>query len=278
MITAPTRARPSPARAVVRFFRSPKGYLLLILALLAAMAAPTEGIDRALPSLVGAAAVAALIDLIGVRWTRRAWIFPSGAILTGLIVAMVLSPAEPLAVPLVTSAVAVLSKYVARTRWSNVFNPAAVALIVAYFAFGGEQSWWGALPNLPVPAVVVLLATGIFMVDRVNKLPMVLVFLGGYFLLFTASALLGDPARVAEIFRSPDANAALFFALFMLDDPPTSPARYGDQVIYGLIVAVVSFAVFQTSGAVYYLLAGVLVGNAWESLRRWEELSRPRTA
>src|SRR5262249_53122983 len=116
-------------------------YLLLILALLAAIAAPTEEIDRALPNLVSATAVTALVDLIGVRWTRGIWIFPSGAILTGLIVAMVLSPAEPLTVPLVTSAAAGLSKYGARTRWSNVFNPAAVALVVAYFAFGGEQSW-----------------------------------------------------------------------------------------------------------------------------------------
>jgi len=104
---------------------------------------------------------------------------------------------------------------------------------------------------------------------------MVLVFLASYFALFTASAVLGDPARVAEVFRAPDAQAALFFALFMLDDPPTSPTRYADQVIFGLVVAVVSFAVFQALGAVYYLLAGVLVGNAWESLRRWDD--RPRS-
>jgi hypothetical protein len=33
-------------------------------------------------------------------------------------------------------------------------------------------------------------------------------------------------------------------------------------------VAVASYAIFEWMGAVYYLLAGVLVGNAWEAWRR----------
>ena len=54
----------------------------------------------------------------------------------------------------------------------------------------------------------------------------------------------------------------------MLTDPPTSPTRYRDQVIFGLIAALVSFAVYSMLGGVYYLLAGLLVGNAWEMWRR----------
>jgi hypothetical protein len=33
-------------------------------------------------------------------------------------------------------------------------------------------------------------------------------------------------------------------------------------------VAVVSFTLFEWAGVVYYLLAGVLVGNVWEAWRR----------
>ena len=36
----------------------------------------------------------------------------------------------------------------------------------------------------------------------------------------------------------------------------------------GVIVAAVSYAVFEWIGAAYYLLAGVLVGNVWEAWRR----------
>ena len=66
----------------------------------------------------------------------------------------------------------------------------------------------------------------------------------------------------------PDLHAVLFFAFFILTDPPTSPARYPDQLVCGIIVAVASYAFFEIVGAVYYLLAGVLLGNLWEARRR----------
>ncbi len=284
MIT--TRAAPAMAAAtrrprfgaIKRFARSPKGILFLVLGILTVVAAPAEGVDRVLPDLISAMVVAAIVDLALGRWRRGVWFFPDGALLTGLIVALVLSPVESMATAMGTAAIAIASKYVFRTRWSNVFNPAAFALVVAYFVFGAGESWWGALPDLPTVAVVILLAVGVFMADRVNKLPMALAFLGGYYGLFSLSAFVGNPAWVAEVFRSPDVNAALFFALLMLDDPPTSPVKYPDQVCYGLIVAVVSYAVFLVVGAEYYLLAGVLVGNLWETLRRWDERPRSRAA
>jgi Na+-translocating ferredoxin:NAD+ oxidoreductase RnfD subunit len=117
-------------------------------------------------------------------------------------------------------------------------------------------------------AVVLLLITGGYVADRVNKLPCVFAFLGAYFALFTLSSFFIDPARVAEVFRAPDLGAVLFFALFMLDDPPTSPIRYTQQIIFGLIVAGVSHYVFVISGAVCYLLVGLLVANAWEAYSR----------
>jgi Na+-translocating ferredoxin:NAD+ oxidoreductase RnfD subunit len=98
---------------------------------------------------------------------------------------------------------------------------------------------------------------------------MVLAFLGAYYALFTATAFLGDPRVVAEIYRTPDLQAVLFFSFFILTDPPTSPTKYRDQIFCGVLVAVTSYAVFEWLGAVYYLLAGVLAGNAWEAWRRW---------
>jgi Na+-translocating ferredoxin:NAD+ oxidoreductase RnfD subunit len=86
--------------------------------------------------------------------------------------------------------------------------------------------------------------------------------------LFTVTAFLSNPAGVSEVFRTPDLQAALYFAFFILTDPPTSPVRYPDQLVCGVIVAAVSFAVFEWIGAAYYLLAGVLVGNVWEAWRR----------
>ena len=124
------------------------------------------------------------------------------------------------------------------------------------------------MPEVTPIFQVVMVAAGIFIADRVNKMPLVLAFLGSYYLLFTVTTFVSDPVRLAEIFRAPDLQAALFFALIILSDPPTSPVKYRDQLICGVLVAVVSYAVFEWAGVVYFLLAGVLVGNVWEAWRR----------
>ncbi|GEM_PF-379982 len=258
----------SRVQPVKRFFRTPKGLLLVALALLTALAAPHEGLYLILPEVFGAMLAAALLDVGLARIIRGAWFFPSGALLSGLIVALIVSSTEPFVVAAITAMLAVNSKYLFRARGKHIFNPAALALVAAYFLFASGQSWWGALANVPTPFVVVLLATGIFIADRVNKLPMVLAFLGSYLLLFTLVTFIGDAGRVAEIFRTPDISAALFFAFFMLTDPPTSPARYRDQLMFGAIVAVACCAIYLTIGALYYLPAGLLIGNGWEAWRR----------
>jgi Na+-translocating ferredoxin:NAD+ oxidoreductase RnfD subunit len=232
------------------------------------VAALGEGIRRVGPVLFSAITVAALIDAPILRKRGNAWEFPSGAVLTGLLVAMILSPQEPWYVAACTSAIAILSKYAFRTRSANVFNPAALALVASFYMFNTGQSWWGALPEITPIALAVLFATGVFIADRVNKMPLVIVFLGCYYILFTVTAFLGEPRHVAEVFRTPDLQAVLFFAFFILTDPPTSPVKYPDQVVCGLIVAVASYAFFELLGGAYYLLAGVLVGNIWEAWRR----------
>ena len=251
-----------------RFIRTPKGLLLVVLVVLWACAAAGESVARAAEGTGAAIVVAMAIDGLMLRRRRRRWVFPDGALLTALIVAMVLSPSEPWYVPASTAGIAVLSKYLVRVRTANVFNPAAIGLAATYFLFDTAQSWWGALPEIAPGAIVLLLATGLFVARRVNKVPLVLSFLGSYWLLFTVAAFLGDPARVAELYRAPDLHAALYFAFFMATDPPTSPPRHRDQLVYGALVAIVSFAVFEANGAVYFLLAGLLAANVWEGWRR----------
>jgi len=252
----------------VKFFKSPKGLLTLLLAGLVGVAAPWEGLWRIAPGLTAAGLTGMAIDAPILRWRTGRWQFPSGALLTGVIVAMLLSPFEAWPVAAITTVIGVLSKYAIRTRSANVFNPAALGIVATFYVFHTGQSWWGALGDLPLWAVAVLVGTGAFITDRVNKAPLVLVFLGIYWLLFGLTAFIGEAGHVAEIFRPPDLQMALFFAFFILTDPPTSPVKYRDQAVFGALVAFVSFAAFQWIGAAYYLLAGVLVGNVWEAWRR----------
>ena len=107
---------------------------------------------------------------------------------------MVLSPHEPWYVPACTSVVAIVSKYLVRTRIGQRLQPGrAWRSSLTFYVFDTGQSWWGALPEVPPLALAALLLTGIFIADRVNKMPLVLAFLGVYFGLFTITAFAGEP-------------------------------------------------------------------------------------
>jgi Na+-translocating ferredoxin:NAD+ oxidoreductase RnfD subunit len=250
----------------------------LVLGALVLLAAPEEGWRAAWPGLVAACVTAMAIDAPILRWREGAWVFPSGALLTGLIVAMILSVHVPWYVDAVASAIGIVSKYVVRTRAANILNPAGIGLLAVFYIFKTEQDWWGALPDLHSSAIVLLIATGVFIAARVNKLPMVLAFLLAYYVPFTAVAFLGHSAQVAEIFRPPDLNAVLFFALFMVSDPPTAPTRPRDQIMCGVLIGLVSFTAFERLGAVTYLLIGLLAGNLFEAARRLRMASARRRA
>jgi Na+-translocating ferredoxin:NAD+ oxidoreductase RnfD subunit len=255
-------------RKLTSFFKTPKGLVTLILAMFIVISAPGQGIRTVASGLLPATIAAGLVDALILRVRKKSWEFPSGAILTTMIVAMVLRAQEPWYVTTITSVFAILTKYIFRSRSANVFNPAAVAMIASFYVFHTGQSWWGALTDVLPIAKILLIGAGMFITDRVNKMPLVLTFLGVYFVLFTVTAFVANPLSVAEIFRTPDLEAALYFAFFILTDPPTSPAKYPDQIVCGLIVAAVSYSFFEWAGVVYYLLAGVLAGDVWEAWRR----------
>jgi Na+-translocating ferredoxin:NAD+ oxidoreductase RnfD subunit len=250
-----------------RYRRTPQAYLLAAFLAFLALAAPGQGLRRATVHVALAVGAAGAVEVAAHRRRAGAWRFPRGAVLTGLIVAFVLSTSEPWYVPAAAGAVAVGSKYVLRTGRGQVFNSAALALVAAVLAFGSGESWWGALGDLPWPWVAALLVAGVVVVDRVNKFPLALSFAGTYFALFAAAAWVA-PARVVEMFHEPFVNAALFLAAFMLTDPPTAPAKPRDQVWVGVLVGAVAWAAQLLGAGQTYLLLGCLAGNAALAGRR----------
>ena len=82
-------------RRAKKFFKTPKGQLTIILAILVAIAAPVEGWRLVWRGMAGAILVAGAVDSVILRVRSGEWQFPSGAVLTAMIVAMVLRAQEP---------------------------------------------------------------------------------------------------------------------------------------------------------------------------------------
>lgn len=253
---------------VRRFLRTPKGTLACVFFVLLALGGTAAGWSSVLPQILVAVASASMVDLLIARLDQRRLGWPSSAILSGMIIAFVLGPETPLLVTGCLGIVAVLSKHLfATSRW-HVFNPAALALLVSIPLFATGQSWWGALPDLGWPFLLVLLVGGALVVGRIDKFPLVLAFAGTYFGLFTLVALI-QPTAVAEMFRSPFIQSALFLAFFMLTDPPTSPSRRHEQVWVGALAGATCCVAHLLGVGQAYLLIGVLTGNVALAIRRW---------
>lgn len=255
-------------RRVRQFLRTPKGSLLPIFLALFGLGSSAAGLSAAVPHMAAAVVGAVVTEVAIATFERSARTWPTSALLSGMIVAFVLGPTTPWAVTAAVGVLATLSKHVFTTQRWHVFNPAALALLVSVPLFATGQTWWGALPDLSWPFILVVLAGGAFIVDRIKKFPLVLSYLGVSFALLTALGRV-DPLTAAELLRTPFVQATLFFAVFMLTDPPTAPSRTADQLCIGVLVAVASVAAEILGAGQSYLLIGLLVGNVAFAVRRW---------
>jgi Na+-translocating ferredoxin:NAD+ oxidoreductase RnfD subunit len=267
----------------MRHLRTPKVQMLIAFVVMLAIIVPVSGGLALWPNLAAAILPGCLIDLLWLSIPARRLRFPMSALLTGLFVFAILSVEESWLVVAWTSTFAVLSKHILSTEREHIFNPAALALVWAPIAFGSGESWWGAFGDMPWVWMIVLAALGLFITDRLNKFPLVLSFLAIYFGFFTIGSVY-NPHAVAEMFREPFLQAALFLAFFMLTDPPTSPNRYLDQVWFGVLAGLTAGAAQLLGAGQVYLLIGILVPNAVLALVRYarrqgtESVAQPRRA
>src|SRR5215469_10701680 len=111
---------------LTRFWKTPKGLLTIVFAVLIASAAPGQG-SAAAVGLASATIAGGLLDAVILRVRKKAWEYPSGAVLSAAIVVMVLRSQEPWYVTTITAVIAILSKYLFRACGANIFNPAALA-------------------------------------------------------------------------------------------------------------------------------------------------------
>ncbi|PWK16451.1 RnfABCDGE type electron transport complex subunit D [Tumebacillus permanentifrigoris] len=250
------------------YWATPKAFVMLVLLALVAIGLGFTHNTSGLINAGAAVASGVLIDLIFGAIQKRKRAFPDGALLTGLIVTMVLSATTPWYMAAGATAVGVLAKHLLKVKKKPILNPAAVGLLLALLLLQTDQDWWGGMSEMPAWCTGFLVVGGLMVTRRVHKYASVLTFLGVYVLSFLGLALAGIHSDLAaDALRLPFINSALFLSFLMLTDPPTSPAKGKDQVLFGLIAAVVSIGIYLIWGGLSYLLIGLLVANLWNAWR-----------
>lgn len=274
--------RPAAGGAWVRDVLRPPSMLAAVALALGALAAaalvasliPTAQLGFGPFSLLGSLAVLEAACLAaGAIASRLAGEAPRhlSAAVTGLILFCVVMPPGTGIGYLglgVVGATAVASKHVLAFRRQQLFNPAAVGLVVGSFTGIAPAGWWIATPVLA--PVLYLVAIAMLMRIRHLGLAAVTLAVGA---LVTLLVLLGqgtEPAKALQwAFLS---YPTAFLAAFMVTEPATLPPRRWQRLAVGAGVGALSAAQLSIVGILVSpelaLLLGNLAGLGWRRLRR----------
>ncbi|PLS03771.1 RnfABCDGE type electron transport complex subunit D [Neobacillus cucumis] len=244
-----------------KWLKTPKGYVTIAMAaylVIASIGAKTMmGLVNSSIAIIVSIAVDRIYCIMANRKSSK-----DATVITALIISLVLSVTTPWFFVAGTAIIAILSKHLLVYKKKPIFNPAAFGLLFSVIIFHTGQSWWGAFGDLPWWMIIFLLIGGYLITDRVNKYPQVFSFLGTFFVLLFLMGCF-DIGSAADALRPPFINAALFFSFFMLTDPPTSPAKYNKQVMFGILSAVSGIVVYGLFGGLTYLFIGLFIGNVY---------------
>ena len=186
-------------------------------------------------ALVFAVFVCAIIEIIIRKYyQKQKFRIPFSGIITGLIIGCV-APINVQLVPVLAAcAIAVASKFFLKVRSSNIFNPAALGLLVLGLLSIGS-SWWAATSINVYGVAVSLSIILIIAAYECRRLTLAFSFIITSVLLSVAISL---PVTFGSI-EIALISVNYFFAFLMITEPKTSPPKRNAQMVYGIGLALI---------------------------------------
>lgn len=183
-------------------------------------------------------------------------------LITGLILFLIIQPAHSLPTVLaliLAGVVSSASKFIITWRNKHFFNPAAFAAALLSLTAIQPTIWWiGSSILWPYTLVF-----GLLIVRKVRRFALVLTFAATsiilqYFVFMAHHQPLAQGMKAALI-----ASPLIFLSTIMLTEPATMPARRGQQMIFGIIVAVFYVMGWKIGRLYIYPEVALLLGNIY---------------
>lgn len=215
--------------------------------------------------------VSCLLDVsIKKFYLKREIGFPYSATITGLIIGSVAPFNSSVLLGIVAAVIAISSKFFLRIKNINVFNPAALGLLVSLFIFSQGDQWWVAngynYLGFIIPLSIILVIPNYKANKLVVSIPFLLTFLISDLVI---AALSSVPISLLSIIISV-LQLNYFFGFIMVSEPKTSPYKRNEQLAFGILVAV-AVSLLSFFGVTYSLLISLLFGNVAYAL--WRKFS-----
>ncbi len=226
--------------------------MIVTLVVLAGFGVYKYGFADTLPQLAVAVAVATVSDLLINFFLHKQRVFSKSAIISGLFVGMLLNVGLVWYASAIAALLAILTKHLIRFRRINIFNPAALGVLITLFLFPNSSAWWGGEQMI---AIIVL---GLPILYRIKRLQMVAIFLVSYAVVsLVYDRSLVNVSSLQNLILNP---TLLFFSFFMLTEHKTNPFTSRGRIIYAPVVAAISFfsLIFLPQ---YNFILGLVISN-----------------
>jgi hypothetical protein len=218
------------------------------------------------------------------------------AYISGLACAMLLFSGHRLMPTVLATVVAVSSKYAIRVpvagRWRHVLNPSntGIVSVLLLFPWAGVAppyeftEWISGWLDALVP-VLLLIAGTMLNAKLTGRMPLILGWAGG----FVVQALLRAPFTDVSLISAllpVTGTAFILFTNYMITDPGTTPTRPRNQVLFGVVTAMVYgllvqlhivFGLFFALVITCVLRAAVLVVLHWHSRKKATQVTEQAT-
>lgn len=156
------------------------------------------------------------------------------AYITALILVLILPPLKTvpdLALLGWAAILAMASKYILAIRKKHVFNPAAVAVVLTSFGFGGSAVWWvGDFAMTPFVAI-----GGYLITRKLKREDLVATFIATALAVSGVFTVMKGGSVITLLNQLFFHSSLLFFAGIMLTEPLTMPPNENLQILYGVL-------------------------------------------
>jgi Na+-transporting NADH:ubiquinone oxidoreductase subunit NqrB len=211
--------------------------------------------NRDLRDLAAAIGTACALDFLLTIVLFRQVAIPLSAYITGLSIGLLLESTDGRVFAL-ASVWGILSKYLLRDSKRHFFNPSNFAIVMTLFLGHGMASvapgsQWGADYRI----ALVILALGLLMMRRVNRLDLAFAWLGGYVFMGLARMAMGQGGLVFVLGPITGAEFALF-TFSMMPDPKASPPTRRGRIAWGISIAIMDgiMRYFEIRYSMFYAL------------------------
>jgi len=209
--------------------------------------------NRSPDQMVAAILTCTSLDMLYTWVSIRKFLLPLSGLISASGLIILFSAPGATWLMILASWICITSKYLITWRGHHIYNPTNFALVVMILISGGQASiapgyqWSG---NGWITLLV--LALGLVIMSRVNKLPAVLSFWTVYALGAMLRTYLTGIALGITLWATVSGGEFMLYSFFMITDPKTSPSSTRGMILYGVGIGLVDM-LFQLRSAVFSL-------------------------